>query len=66
MTYNNISVLEELFIINYKNYYNNLRILKNIKNREDLKIINEVNDMLYDVLDTILEILVIGGAHDYE
>ena len=66
MTYNNINFLEELFIINYKNYHTNLNILKTIKNKDALKVINETNDILYDVLDTILEILVIGGAHDYE
>jgi len=66
MTYNNINTLNELFILNYKNYYNNLKLLKTIKNSEDVKLINEANDILYDVLDTILEILIIGGAHDRE
>lgn len=64
MTYSNLNFLNDLFILNYKNYINNVKLIKNVGNNDDFKLLNEANDLLYDVLDTVLEILVIGGAHD--
>lgn len=64
MTEEYVSVLSDMFRINYLNYQNNLDIIKNNDLGEKFKLLSETNDLFYDVLDTVLEIFIIGGASE--